>query len=474
MKLKRNWLIIGGVVIAVLVIAAIFGLRQMNASASAATVRAQTATVTRGNLVATVSASGNVSAPEDAVMGFQTSGRIAKVNVQVGDLVKRGQVLMELDTADLELSLKSAKASLSNQQASFEQTKANLDFALRNAQATLTSSQANLDAAKAKNAQNPSQLLAAKASLEKATVALQKAQSDYNAVAWRPDVGMTPQAQTLASATSDYQSALANYNVTVAGINDSALKSAQAQFDRDTVSLQQAQKNLDTQLRTAQAQLDSSQVAYEQAQRNLEKARITAPFDGAVAAINFSVGDSAGTGNAVTVVDMNNLQIKVTVAEVDISKIKVGQTAQLSFDALSGKTYSAKVLAIGPVATVTQGVVNYPVTVSITNSDGSVKPGMTANLNITVEERTNVLLVPLRAVRTQGNQKTVTVLYQGQNIAVPVTTGLTNDQYAEVVSQGLKEGDELVLTTTTTRQTTGGGGIPGGGVPGAGAIFGGR
>jgi len=285
---------------------------------------------------------------------------------------------------------------------------------------------------------------------------------------------MTPQAQTLASATSDYQSALANYNVTVAGINDSALKSAQAQFDRDTVSLQQAQKNLDTQLRTAQAQLDSSQVAYEQAQRNLEKARITAPFDGAIAAINFSVGDSAGTGNAVTVVDMNNLQIKVTVAEVDISKIKVGQTAQLSFDALSGKTYGAKVLAIGPVAAVTQGVVNYPVTVSVVGSDGSVKPGMTANLNITVEERTNVLLVPLRAVRTQGNQKTVTVLYQGQNIAMPVTTGLTNDQYTEVVSQGLKEGDELVLTATTTRQTTGGGGIPGGGVPGAGAIFGGR
>jgi len=109
-------------------------------------------------------------------------------------------------------------------------------------------------------------------------------------------------------------------------------------------------------------------------------------------------------------------------------------------------------------------VVNYPVIVALTNNDGQVKPGMTTNVTITVEERANVLLVPLRAVRTQGNQKIVTVVYQGQNIAVPVTTGLSNDTSVEITSPGLQEGDQVLLTTTTTTtRTTGGGGIPGGG-----------
>ncbi|MEW5720458.1 MAG: efflux RND transporter periplasmic adaptor subunit, partial [Chloroflexota bacterium] len=150
------------------------------------------------------------------------------------------------------------------------------------------------------------------------------------------------------------------------------------------------------------------------------------------------------------------LQVKVTIAEVDIAKIKIGQSAQITMDALPGKTYTAKIVAIGPVATITQGVVNYPVTAAINNTDGQVKPGMTANLAITVDQRDNVLLVPNRAVRTQGNQRTVTVLYKGLSIAVPVTIGLTNEQSAEITS-GLLEGDQVVIQTTQTRQTGGGG-----------------
>ncbi len=442
----------------------------MNAGAAAAvSTRAQTAIVQRGNLVATVSAAGNVSAPEDAVMAFQQSGRVNKVNVQVGDAVKKGQLLMELDTTDLELALRTAKANLENQKANFDATKTNLQFALRTAQATLANSQANLEAAKAKAAQNPNQLIAAKAALDKATITLQKAQSDYNAIAWRADIAMTPQAQTLQNATIDYNTALANYNITASNIsNDTSLKQAQTQFERDQVALEQAQRNLDTSMRTAQAQLDSSQTAFDQATRNLEKARLYAPFDGIVAQVGFGVGDSAGSGTAITIVDLSQLQVKVTIAEVDVAKIKAGQTAQMTLDALPGMTYNAKVLAIGPVATVTQGVVNYPVTVAITNNDGQVKPGMTANLAIAVDQRENVLLVPLRAVRTLGNQKTVTVEYKGQSIAVPVTTGLSNDQYVEITSPGIQEGDQVSIQQTQTRQTTGGG------LPGAGAIFMGR
>jgi HlyD family secretion protein len=110
---------------------------------------------------------------------------------------------------------------------------------------------------------------------------------------------------------------------------------------------------------------------------------------------------------------------------------------------------------------VTQGVVNYPVLVSVSNPDASIMPGMTANLAITVAQDQNVLIVPLRAVRTQGTQKMVTVLYQGQEISVTVQVGLTNDTDAEITGGQLKAGDEVVVSgSSTTTQPRGGG--PGG------------
>lgn len=421
--MKRNGLIIGGVIGVALIVLIILGMNRMlpGTQPATASTRPTTATVTRGNLIATVSAAGNVVAPEDAQLVFQQGGRVTKVNVQVGDAVKKGQLLMEVDTTDLESALKTAQLNYAN-------------------------TQANYESAKIKNDQNINQLLVTKAALDKALIALQKAQSDYNAVAWRADVGMTLQAQTLQTATIDYQTALANYRINASNINDIALKQAQTQ-------------------------LESSQVSVEQAKRNIEKARLYAPFDGVIAQVNASVGDNA-SGVAVVVVDMANLQVRVTIAEVDVAKIKVGQTAQMTMDALPNKTYTAKVLAVAPVATVTQGVVNYSVTASIVDNDGAIKPGMTANLAITVEQRENVLLVPLRAVRAQGNQKRVTVLFKGQNIDVSVVTGLTNEQFVEIASAtpGLAEGDQVILATTTTRTTTGGGGIPGlgGAIPGMG------
>lgn len=463
--MKRKIVIIGGAILILLIIVAVLVAQNQSASTSAA-ARVQTATVQRGSLAATVSAAGNISAPSQVAVTFQASGTVAKVNVNVGDTVKKDQVLMELDGTDLNLALRIARTNLTSAQASYDQTKADLNFALRNAQTSLDSSKANLDAAVAKNNQNPNSLVVAKASLDKATVTLQQAQGNYNKIAWRPDVGMSAEASTLQQATIDCQSALANYKMTEATINDSALKAAQAQYASDQIALEQAQKNLDTKMRVAQAQLDGAQVAVEQAQRNLDKAKVIAPFDGIAAVVNYSVGDSTGSAAAVTVVNMANLQIKVSVAEVDLAKVKLGNPAQVTLDALSGKTYNAKVTAISPSGTVTQGVVNYPVTLVLTDADNAIKPGMTANLTIEVERRDDVLLIPTRAVRTQGNQKIVTVRVKDQSVQKAVTTGLSNDTSIEITS-GLQKGDAVVVNQTTTRTTTGGGiGIPGLGGPG--------
>jgi RND family efflux transporter MFP subunit len=282
-------------------------------------------------------------------------------------------------------------------------------------------------------------------------------------VAWRGDVGMTSQAAALQTATIAYQSALASYNIAAAKINDSSVKSAQATYTNAQVSLEQAQKNLASKLALAQATLDNAKLAVEQAQRNLENAKLVAPYDGVVSAVNYGVGDRA-SGTAVTIVNLSLLQVKVTVAEVDVAKIKLGQTATMTLDALMGKTYNAKVIAISPVGTITQGVVNYTVTLEITNSDGSIKPGMTANLTIEVERRDNVLLIPTRAVTTKGTQKIVTVQSKGQPVTKVVTVGLSNDTSVEIMD-GLQEGDVVVINQSKTATTTGGGGM---GIPGIG------
>ena len=309
---------------------------------------------------------------------------------------------MQLDTMDLQSSLKTAQLSLADAQASYDSAKITYD-------------------------QNPNQLIVAKAALNKATVALQQAQANYDTIAWRGDVGMTSQAVTLQQATDDYQSALATYNITAASINDAALKQAQAK-------------------------LDEAKIAVDDAQRNLDQATLVAPFDGIVAAVNYNVSDTA-SGTAVTIVDLSPLQVAVTVSEVDIAKIQVGETATMTLDALSGKSYHAKVISISPVGTITSGVVNYTVTLAITNADDTIKPGMTANLAVEVQRRDNVLLVPVRAVRTQGNQKVVTMRSNGQSIQKAVSTGLSNDTSIEITS-GLQEGDVVLINQTTTSTST--------------------
>ena len=232
----------------------------------------------------------------------------------------------------------------------------------------------------------------------------------------------------------------------------------------------------------AQASVDSAQVAVDQANRNLDQAKIIAPFAGTVGAVNYVQGQLSpiSTQSAViTLVNMDNLQTQITVSEVDITKVKVGQTVDMSFDALGGQGFPGKILSIGPVGTVTSGVVNYVVTVALTKPNAAVMPGMTATANITVDHRDNVVMVPNRAVKTQGNQQVVTILNEGNEIPIVVQTGLTSDTSTEIVSASvatqsgtqpfqLQDGDTLVLNPTTT--TTAGGFRGGGG----GFIFGGR
>ncbi len=459
---------------------------QQRSAVQAISISRQTTTVTRGTLVATVSGAGNLYAPQQTNLNFQLTGvPITKVNVQVGDKVKSGDVLAQVDDSDLQFALRNAQAQLSSAQANLEKAKLPpLASDIAADQSAVASAQSAYNVAVTKSAHASDSIASAKAALDNAKASLDQAQSAYDKISWRSDAGMSSQALALQTATNNYTSALAAYNLALTDVNDSAVTSA-------AQALAQAQANLATltqpataqDLAVAQASVDTGQTAVDQAKRNLLQAQIVAPFDGTVAAVNYVIGQLSVNSNTtpmVTLVNLDNLQTQITISEVDIAKVKMDQQVKLTFDALSGKSFPGKIVSISPVGTITSGVVNYIVTVALTKPDSSIMPGMTSEANITVAEHDNGLMVPNRAVRTQGNRKLLTILFEGNEIPLVVQTGLTNDQNTEILSAtgtdgqtvSLQDGDTVVLNPTTT---TGGNtrGVPGGN-PLGGFLGGGR
>ncbi len=269
------------------------------------------------------------------------------------------------------------------------------------------------------------------------------------------------------------------------------LASAQAQVT-------QAQAGLDKltapaaapDIAAADAGVVQAQADVATAQRNLDQAKLSAPFDGVVAAVTIQPGSTSrssstsstsstsGGSAAITLVDRSKLHVDVNLSETDAARVEVGQPVTLTFDALPNVTLSGKVATIAPAATVSQNVVTYPVQVEFDPGNRPVKVGMSATADIQLQQVNNAILVPSRAVQTSGNARTVTVLQGAQKIpvTVQVETGPTSNGQIVITScvdtgaQCLRPGDVLALPSTTTGATSGQGPQRGGGFGGGGGI----
>jgi len=177
---------------------------------------------------------------------------------------------------------------------------------------------------------------------------------------------------------------------------------------------------------------------------------LLAPFAGTVTEVDIDTGDLVNSGDtAFRIDDLANLYIDLQISEVDLASLKVGQEATVEFDAIPDRSYSGEVTEIGMVGAVSNGVVNYPVIVRITDADDDIRPGMTASVTIILQQIEDALLAPNKAIRTSNGQKTVTVLFEGQEISVPVTVGLVGDSMSEITSDQLREGDTVVISGST-------------------------
>ena len=164
---------------------------------------------------------------------------------------------------------------------------------------------------------------------------------------------------------------------------------------------------------------------------------------------------------------MDHLQVSANFSETDTTSLRVGQRATVTLNAQPDVEISGKVIAIDETSTTVNQVVNYGVTIRLSDAPKNVRVGQTVVAQVVTGQAQDVLLVPSAAVTTAGGQSTVTVVQNGQQVSTPVEVGLEGDQFTEITS-GLSEGDEVVIATAT--DTGGPGGFPGGGFPGGGAI----
>ena len=157
--------------------------------------------------------------------------------------------------------------------------------------------------------------------------------------------------------------------------------------------------------------------------------------------------------------DPNLIRIDASVDQADVSNLKVGQPANITFDALTGRVYNGTITAIGLTPTIQQGVVTYDVTIGIDTSRLAAgvpvpAPGMTATITVVTSQTTNALVVPTRAVRRVGVRATVTVQTPTGDEVRTVTTGASSNTLTQVTG-GLADGDEVLISSAATAQSRG-------------------
>ncbi|TWF76057.1 HlyD family secretion protein [Pseudonocardia hierapolitana] len=528
---------------------------------------ARTATVSRGDVTATVTGSGNAESSLRTPVSFEGSGTVTSVAVEPGDTVTLGQTLATIDDADAHAQLRTAEAQLAGARAALDQARAGAtdvqaqqdqlaitqaEQALANARAAVTAAEkqleldrvatqtaienaktqlANDDEATATAIENAEEKLEADTKTQKTLV--EQAEAEEQAACG----GGSSITETDEDSTSCTQAKLATKNAK--NTRDSVLladkqatttakQTREATLDQGRQAVTEAEQaradtllkggtTIDTnkqavtkaegdvtaakltaeenehpqspeEIAQAQATVDNAQVEVDTARRAVDETALKAPQGGLVLAVNGEVGeftngqgsgdsgsdgegDSGGDGDSaasdaatsagdgfVVIANVSELAVTADIPEADAAKLELGQQATISFPA-TGTTANGTVTRKDPQSTVSNDVVLYPVTISLTTAPLGVGVGATANLSITTGTATAVLKAPTQAITTTGNRSTVTVRRGGADTVVPVRIGVSGPAETEIIS-GVSEGDVLVLPTPNVATGGSGAGFP--------------
>jgi len=407
--LKANWakllkqkkqLMLGGGALASVALAGFYFWGNQSAAA-----QYMTAKVERGNLRNTVTATGTLQAVTTVQVGSQASGTISALYADFNSVVKKGQVVAQLDPAVSKAQVDQARANLEQARASLTQARA----AVVNSRAGVSGAQASGLAAKSTVQNNQAGVSGAQAN-----VAVLKAQQD-DALSLLKQQDSLLKAGVIAQRDYDvaltaYKTAEARTNQAVAQLNQAmlteqsassaGLAQSQAQVQQSQAQVQQSQ----AQVGQAAAQVQQAQAALSLAEVNLSHTTITSPIDGIVVSRDVNVGQTvAASLSAPTLFtianDLTQMQVIANIDQADIGLVEQAKSVKFSVDAFPGKDFDGKIQQMRINPQNVQNVVTYNVVIDVNNPEQKLKPGMTANLTITIDERNNVLKVPNAALR---------------------------------------------------------------------------
>jgi len=389
------------IVVALLVLAAAAGYAYWSRMQGDGAAGYVTETVSRGSIKSVVTATGTLNPVTSVQVGTYVSGPIRAIYADYNSPVTKGQLVAKIDPASFQVKVAEAEANLANARAQVEKTRADL--------------------------------------------ALKKLTFERN----RELLGKNLIAQ------NDLDTAKSNYDQAV------------AQVALDRAGVQQAEASRD------------------EARINLAYTDITSPVDGVVVSRNVDVGQTVAASFQTPTLfliaqDLTKMQVDANVSESDIGDVRTGQAVAFSVDAYPGREFHGTVKQVRNAPLNVQNVVTYDVVIAVDNSDLALKPGMTATVTITTAERNNVVRIPVRALRFSPERKAdaqdetpaarptnktrapaVWVMQpDGELRKIDVQLGVTSDQYGELTSDSVHEGDQLAVafqkrqTHATTQQTS--------------------
>ncbi|MBL8566769.1 MAG: efflux RND transporter periplasmic adaptor subunit [Hyphomicrobiaceae bacterium] len=413
----------------------------------AAPHRYLTAPVDVGSIRTTLAATGSIQAVVTARVGSQLSGQIEDVLVDFNDSVKKGQTMARLDSRNLKAKVRAAEAALQVAKAKVTITRA----ALTKMEAELARSESGVDYAHARVKGARAKAENAKLTFERKSALVAK--------------GVVGQAQLgdieVFSSTSEADLLAAEAELEAA---EGAIRSTNASREMAAADLA-----------LAEAAVKQAAAALEQAETDLSHTEIRATIDGTVIGRDIEIGQTvAATLEAPTLFliaqDLRQLEVYARIDEADIGHIAVGQRATFTVDAFPGRTFTASVAQLRKAPSVVQNVVTYTVVLATENPDLKLLPGMTAVLQIVVDEAANVARIPNAALRYQppkefasnadrvlrddaksrgaGPSSVVWVLSEGgEPKPVAVRTGLSDAVSTEVTAGMLAAGRQVIVAT---------------------------
>jgi HlyD family secretion protein len=369
-----------------------------------ATARVETALAARRTLRSLVQATGVVRARTGAEVkvGARVSGRVERLFAHVGDRVKRGDPIARLDARDLRARLARAEA----------------DLAAARAQAALVRRGARDE------------------EIAEARAALAQAEAEAR-------LATAQEARTRSLAENAYlgqeEAERATRDLEVARAKAASARSRAALVENRALPEDDALAN---------ARVLQAEAAREEAAALLSYATISAPIDGVIAQVATQEGETVSAGlNAptfVTLIDLDRLEVAAYVDEVDVGRVRPGQEATFTVDAFPDAEFTGAISAVYPRAVIQSNVVNYITTIAIADSQGRLKPDMTATVTIALDEREGVVAVPDKALRRERGRTVVRVAGVGGAASREVKVGLRGGGYVEIVS-GLADGERVVL-----------------------------